>query len=64
MSKLSHSSDLMKCRCCGDPLDVFVCQADQFCSELCKAVGPMATANNITDRAEYGHDDPWNGNGD
>lgn len=36
MAKVSHSSDLCVCRNCGEPLDVFVPRARQFCCEDCE----------------------------
>lgn len=35
MAKVSHSSDLIKCRQCGAGLDVYVEPEVRFCSEEC-----------------------------
>jgi len=38
MSKLAHSSDMCKCRTCGDSLDVWVRPEERFCNPTCEAV--------------------------
>lgn len=36
MAKVSHSSNLNKCRQCQEPLDVYQPPEDQFCCEDCR----------------------------
>jgi predicted nucleic acid-binding Zn ribbon protein len=38
MAKVSHSSDMTKCRNCGVALDVYVPPEEQFCSPECEAM--------------------------
>ncbi len=38
MAKVSHSSNLTKCRNCGAALDVFVPKNIRFCTPECEAV--------------------------